>query len=147
MAFIIPMYALLGMNIMMSLSLLLPLPISRPAVFLIKFSKTPVGQAATATICGLLFLMSTVPIYEIYTLHQHKEAQIKSITSKNRRSDFLLGYATCTFLQSVIKRQQEQGPVHMVLALHSRRRFWEWPQKTFCFTHFCCSSSHPGCMS
>ena len=85
MAFIIPMYALLGMNVMMSLSLLLPLPISRPSVFLIKFSKTPVGQAATATICGFLFLMATVPIYEIYTLHQHKEAQIKSITSKNRR--------------------------------------------------------------
>ena len=83
--FTIPMYVLLGMNLSMSASLLLPLPISRPAVFLVKWSRTPVGQAVTATVCFLLFLMAMNPLYDIYTIHQHKDAQIKSITSKNRR--------------------------------------------------------------
>ena len=48
--FTLPLYVLLGIELVLAANLLLPLPISRPAIALCKATKTDVGRSVFFTI-------------------------------------------------------------------------------------------------
>jgi hypothetical protein len=52
--FTLPLYVLLGLELAMAGVLLLPLPLSRPAILLCKATKTDVGRSVFFTIFAIL---------------------------------------------------------------------------------------------
>ena len=52
--FTLPLYVLLGLELALAAGLLLPLPLSRPAIMLIKATKTDVGRSVFLTIFAIL---------------------------------------------------------------------------------------------
>jgi hypothetical protein len=95
--FAIPLVALLVGNILMSMNLLMPYPLNKPGILVCKFSLTRVGQTMTATLCFLLILMGLVPVHDLWSLHQQKEATTRTLTSKDRRRALFNEHSSCMY--------------------------------------------------
>jgi len=83
--FSLQLYVLLGVELTLAGLLCLPLPISRPAVFIVKLSKDQVGRSIVGTIALFLVVLMASPVYDMYTLHQQKHKSAEGLLSQERR--------------------------------------------------------------
>ncbi|CAL8469985.1 g9527 [Coccomyxa elongata] len=63
---------------------MLPLPASRPAVAIVKATKSDVGRTVVGTIAAFLLVLLASPLYDVYSLHSQKE---KSDSAETLLSD------------------------------------------------------------
>jgi hypothetical protein len=83
--FTLPLYVLLGLELLVAANLLLPLPASRPAIALVKATKTDVGRSVVGTVALFLIVLMASPLYDMWALHQQKERSADSLLSQERR--------------------------------------------------------------
>lgn len=83
--FTLPLYVLLGLELILAADLLLPLPLSRPAILVCKGTKTDVGRSVFFTIFFFLLVLAASPVYDIWALHVQKERSAESLMSQERR--------------------------------------------------------------
>ncbi|BDA43994.1 hypothetical protein COCOBI_05-1780 [Coccomyxa sp. Obi] len=82
--FTLPLYALLGVELVVATGLMLPLPASRPAVAIVKATRSDVGRTVVGTIAAFLLVLLASPLYDVYSLHSQKE---KSDSAETLLSD------------------------------------------------------------
>ena len=72
--FTLPLLVFGGLEGLVAGLLLLPLPFSRPAIWLCKQSKSQIGRTVVYTIAAVLLVMLAAPLYDILHLHDRPEA-------------------------------------------------------------------------
>jgi predicted membrane-bound spermidine synthase len=72
--FTLPLLVFGGLEGLVAALLLLPLPFSRPAIWLCKQSKSQIGRTVVYTIAAVLLVMLAAPLYDILHLHDRPEA-------------------------------------------------------------------------
>ena len=85
MSFELPLELMLLFNLALSLNLMLPSPLSKPGIALVRWSTTPVGQGMTAAAFSILLLLLIQPLYDMSTLNKQKEEAAETITRKDHR--------------------------------------------------------------
>lgn len=93
--FTLPLYVLLGVELVIAANLLMPLPASRPAIALIKATKSDVGRSVIGTVALFLVVLMASPVYDMWALHLQKERSADSLLSQERRYD-PFGCAYCS---------------------------------------------------
>ena len=83
--FNIPLLALAAGQVAFAIFLMLPAPLSTPAIMLAQWSNSKIGKAITYTFGVVLAIFLISPVYDMYILHQQKEASAETLTSKERR--------------------------------------------------------------
>lgn len=72
--FVIPLLAFCGIEGVLGLSLLLPLPFARPTIFICKLTNTQAGRSVLVTVSVILFCLLLAPLYDLTRFHDKPEA-------------------------------------------------------------------------
>ena len=85
--FTLPLLVFGGIEGVIAISLLLPLPFSRPAIFVCKLTKTHAGRTVVITISVVLMALLLAPLYDL--VHMHDRPEDTAGASPERRSVYL----------------------------------------------------------
>lgn len=76
MGFALPLYGIISLETLLALILMLPDPLSEPAIFLFRQTKTQIGRTFLFTTALFLCVLLISPMYDAYTVHQQKKASV-----------------------------------------------------------------------
>lgn len=98
--FVIPLLAFCGIEGVLGLSLLLPLPFARPSIAICKLTNTQAGRSVLVTVSVILFCLLLAPLYDLTKYHDNPEETAGA--NAERRSDLHAVNATlaCTILNT-----------------------------------------------
>lgn len=71
--FAVPLLVFCGLEGLLGLSLLLPLPFARPTIFICKLTNTQAGRSVVITISVILFCLLLAPLYDLTKFHDRPE--------------------------------------------------------------------------
>ena len=83
--FTLPLLVFGGVEGVIALLLLLPLPLCRPAILVCKLTNTHAGRTVVICIASFLGILLLAPIYDIAVLHQYKVTFHTILTSIDNR--------------------------------------------------------------
>lgn len=69
-AFALPLYAIVGLEAIVAAILMLPSPLSEPAIQLVKLTRTQVGRTVVYTLTAVLVILLIAPGFSAYRLHK-----------------------------------------------------------------------------
>lgn len=83
--FTLPLLLLGGIEGLVAISLLLPLPLCRPGILVCKVTATGVGRTAMTSVAVFLSVLLISPIYDMFILSKYKASPTEGIGSAERR--------------------------------------------------------------
>lgn len=81
MGFTLPLFVLGGMQGCMSVFLLLPSPLNKPAIKLAQASNTDIGRTVVYTISAFLGFLLIAPLFDLFQLIQSQKATVAGVAS------------------------------------------------------------------
>eukprot|EP00891_Asterochloris_glomerata_P006412 jgi/Astpho2/6412/Aster-08098 len=75
-SFVVPLMAFGGVEAVVAILLLLPLPFSRPAILLCKLTRTEVGRTVVMTTAAVLFALLAAPAWDLVHMADHPQPAV-----------------------------------------------------------------------
>lgn len=75
--FTLPLLCLGAVEGLVAITLLLPLPFSRPAIMICKLTNTGIGRTTVVCIACFLLLLLIAPVYDLVVLHKYRVCPAK----------------------------------------------------------------------